>query len=653
MMGFSEELGVLLAKFELDANQFHSEIGKVTEETLNWEKVANIGVAACAALGVAIIATAATLTKFATDLADSTMELEKMSLKTGMPIDRLQELSHVAAAADMDIGQMQVGFNFLSRAMENNSDVFKKAGIAFTDIHGKMLPLNTVLMNVADKFKSMPDGPEKAAMAIELFGRSGTALIPILNRGSEGITELSGEAHKMGLVMDEESTQATLTLKGHIQELHETSRGYSTMIGELFVPALNNLYDAEFKDGNVSFFLADAIITVTKYVSEATLAIPMLANRLESWYASAMSVYEGVEAKVAGWFKEDKFVAQHKKSQDDWNNWHKELNANMDVLENNFASKTAKIEETGAKLRAALAGQPQTAAKGGTGGGTPKDKEGKTEKSELEKSLEETEKQIDATLLKTKSEVDQLDAEYMKRNNVLAKAHQAGLLSDEKFATDRLKNTAWFNAESKKLDDKHKKDVDTANKNLEASEKALADAEERIHKERAANIMAYGNIVVGAMQGAIDDMISGQEAAGPALAKAAGKMLSGIVQKWGETLMLQGAFTIASSLWPTNPAGLAFGATQLAEGAALELAAAAMGALGSSIGNKGAAPGSSAANPEYTAQAAPGAQGQPNKKSSNIVVNMGGGRITKDEVIELVHGLNTAYHDNVQIEFAR
>lgn len=36
----------------------------------------------------------------------------------------------------------------------------------------------------------MPDGAEKSALAMQLFGKNGMAMLPFLNKGAAGIQEL-------------------------------------------------------------------------------------------------------------------------------------------------------------------------------------------------------------------------------------------------------------------------------------------------------------------------------------------------------------------------------------------------------------------------------------------------------------------------------
>lgn len=74
-------------------------------------------------------------------------------------------------------------------------------GFAIRDASGHLLPMNRLLPQIADKFAKMPNGPEKTALALKLFGRGGAALLPFLNKGAEGIAKLNDEADRLGVTM--------------------------------------------------------------------------------------------------------------------------------------------------------------------------------------------------------------------------------------------------------------------------------------------------------------------------------------------------------------------------------------------------------------------------------------------------------------------
>ncbi|MFJ4166286.1 hypothetical protein ACIPY5_12080 [Microbacterium sp. NPDC089698] len=120
-----------------------------------------------------------------------------------------------------------------------------KLGVAFLDAAGHVKPMAEILPGLADKFKSMPDGAEKTALATQLFGRSGAQMLPFLNKGSEGIGQLTDKAKQMGLVIDDVSAKSFGAAKVSAREYSMSLDGLKATLGGNLLPittAFGNLY---------------------------------------------------------------------------------------------------------------------------------------------------------------------------------------------------------------------------------------------------------------------------------------------------------------------------------------------------------------------------------------------------------------------------
>lgn len=113
--------------------------------------------------------------------------------------------------------------------------VSKDLGFAYKDARGNILPMNKLLPNIAEHFKNMPNGVGKTALALKLFGRAGTEMLPLLNRGREGITELMKEADKLGLTMSGRDVQAVKQYTLEQRHFKASMEGLKITLGrELF-----------------------------------------------------------------------------------------------------------------------------------------------------------------------------------------------------------------------------------------------------------------------------------------------------------------------------------------------------------------------------------------------------------------------------------
>jgi hypothetical protein len=70
------------------------------------------------------------------------------------------------------------------------SDAFKKLGIELRNSDGTVKTSTQVLLEISNKFKAMPDGVGKTAIALQLFGKSGAEMIPILNQGGAALEKM-------------------------------------------------------------------------------------------------------------------------------------------------------------------------------------------------------------------------------------------------------------------------------------------------------------------------------------------------------------------------------------------------------------------------------------------------------------------------------
>lgn len=139
------------------------------------------------------------------DFADS---LGKMSQKIGVSVDSLYAMQAAGKLADVNLETLEKsllkfnkGLGSASMGSGDTANALKNLGISLKDSSGHMKMSDQYLLEVADKFKAMPDGIGKSTLAMQLFGKSGADMIPLLNGGSEALTEFSG-------IMDEQTSKS-------------------------------------------------------------------------------------------------------------------------------------------------------------------------------------------------------------------------------------------------------------------------------------------------------------------------------------------------------------------------------------------------------------------------------------------------------------
>lgn len=124
-------------------------------------------------------------------------ELDKTSIKTGIAVESLQRLRLAAGLGGASAQDMNTGIRILSRGMDEAAqgtqeykEIFDRLMLSVTDATGNLKEPDAMLLEIADRFRDMDKAGEKMAIAQQLFGRGGSALIPMLEQGSEAIVEL-------------------------------------------------------------------------------------------------------------------------------------------------------------------------------------------------------------------------------------------------------------------------------------------------------------------------------------------------------------------------------------------------------------------------------------------------------------------------------
>ena len=151
-----------------------------------------------------------------------------------------EELANQIDALNISIKQYQ-------SQLDSTSNPLQKLNIATKNADGSARSFSAVLLDVADKFKAMPDGAEKTALALDLFGRSGKSMLGFLNKGSEGIKDLMEQADKLGLTIGQDNVDAVMKYVQAQKDLKDAQQAVTIAIGNEALPMWQALADAQVK----------------------------------------------------------------------------------------------------------------------------------------------------------------------------------------------------------------------------------------------------------------------------------------------------------------------------------------------------------------------------------------------------------------------
>ncbi|MFN9365698.1 MAG: hypothetical protein ACK6CE_13000, partial [Planctomycetota bacterium] len=140
-------------------------------------------------------------------------DLADMSQRTGVSVEALSELGFAAEQSGSDMETLENSLRKMQKQIAeaaggstSAADALGKLGLTVADLTG--LSPDEQLKRIGDRLSGIEDPAAKAAVAMEIFGKSGTKLLPLFAGGARGIEELQQQAQELGLTMSTEDAQA-------------------------------------------------------------------------------------------------------------------------------------------------------------------------------------------------------------------------------------------------------------------------------------------------------------------------------------------------------------------------------------------------------------------------------------------------------------
>lgn len=198
--------------------------------------VRNIGLAVSAA-GAAVTAPIAALAKRS---ADSGAEMVAMSQRTGISVEKLSELGFAAKLTGTDmqtlegsIARMQRTIAGVADAAEGTTGSLDQLGLSAADLI--QLSPDRQFALIAQRIAAIPNPAQRAAAAMQVFGRSGTALLPMI----QNLGELTGMAAEMGLVASTAGAKEAQRFADTLTILGMAAKAVGGAIGSAVIPILS------------------------------------------------------------------------------------------------------------------------------------------------------------------------------------------------------------------------------------------------------------------------------------------------------------------------------------------------------------------------------------------------------------------------------
>jgi hypothetical protein len=207
-------------------------------------------------VGAAFAAPFVLAAKVFTDLGS---DLIDMSQRTGVSVEALSELGFAAEQSGADMETLEAGLRKMQKFVVEAADGSKAARDALGKLNLTVADLKALAPDeqfklFAERLSKVENPTLRAALAMDVFGKSGTKLLPLMNDGAAGIEALQEKARKLGLTISTEDAAAAEEFGDTLDVLWKVIKRGAFSVGAALVPSLMEL--------------ANWIITTSRDVSE-------------------------------------------------------------------------------------------------------------------------------------------------------------------------------------------------------------------------------------------------------------------------------------------------------------------------------------------------------------------------------------------------
>lgn len=268
------------------------------------------------AVGIATGATAVATALFKTAQSASADldKVQKGAQELGMSYEAYQELDYALNRSGASINDLSKGFVNITKDLNNfkngvkgASDTYDKLGVSLKNADGTMKSSEDILKESLTTLASMSDETERNALANELFGKSYTNLIPLLNSGADGIEDLISNAHELGLVMSDDAVDAGAQFGDMLADVQDSFGKVIQTIGVKLFPLIEEVLQWILDHmPEIQGFLQQFFDFLTKAIEVLVDVIKAIAPVVEElWNKLIKPILEGVLDFISGVFTGD------------------------------------------------------------------------------------------------------------------------------------------------------------------------------------------------------------------------------------------------------------------------------------------------------------------------------------------------------------
>ena len=284
-----------LKRFTGEADKTTQSLDKLTRGvgTLSTIEVGRVLVSGFQALSSAFTSAAQNVLTLAGNVSQSLDSLNDLSARTGIGVEALQGYALAAKMAGVDteafgVAVQKLGVNIGKAAPGDALDKsLRSINLSVAEL--RALSPEQQFAAIGDAIGKLPTAADRAAAAVQVFGKQGAALAPLFREGAASIDELRAKAERLGIIVSETQINNVADMNDAFDLVSATVEG---IIGQVI--------------GNLAPAVTDVTNQFLKFVEEWSGASGQggtgIANAITDVLLQGAEIFAGVFDQFVGEF---------------------------------------------------------------------------------------------------------------------------------------------------------------------------------------------------------------------------------------------------------------------------------------------------------------------------------------------------------------
>lgn len=168
--------------------------------------------------------------------------------RLGVSIQEFQKFNYAVELTGGSADDAGTALRFLNKnvgeAISGNKTAaqsFAEMGVSVKEANGEVRPAMDIVADVADHFESLGSTAERTAAAMSIFGKGGSALVPLLSKGRKGVEVLAQEFDDLSLGLDDEFVLAADKASDGLLRVRKSTEALKSRLAAAMLPTVEYL----------------------------------------------------------------------------------------------------------------------------------------------------------------------------------------------------------------------------------------------------------------------------------------------------------------------------------------------------------------------------------------------------------------------------